>query len=77
MCVSSVGQVRATDGAVAVVLAGGRERAVPLLALGATARTVEPGDWLLLHTGLAVRRLDSGEAQELLAVLDDTGGGAP
>jgi hydrogenase maturation factor len=78
MCVSRVGQVRTTDGAMAVVMAGDGERAVPLVALGDEARLVEAGDWLLLHTGLAVRRLDSREATELLAVLDDTrGGGAP
>jgi hydrogenase maturation factor len=74
---SRVGQVSSTDGAVAVVLADDGERAVPLVALGADARLVEQGDWLLLHSGLAVRRLDTGEARELLAVLDDTGGGAP
>jgi hydrogenase assembly chaperone HypC/HupF len=77
MCVSRVGQVRSTDGTVAVVQVAGGERSVPLVALGADARLVESGDWLLLHTGFAVRRLDAGEARELRAVLDDTGGGAP
>jgi hydrogenase maturation factor len=62
----------------AVVTCGDGELAVPLVALGDEAQLVEAGDWLLLHTGLAVRRLDAREATDLLAVLDDRrGGGAP
>ncbi len=77
MCVSQVGQVRAADGAVAVVTLDGADRDVPLVALGDEAASVAPGDWLLLHTGLAVRRLDPASAAELLAALDETIGGRP
>jgi hydrogenase maturation factor len=31
-------------------------------------RTVEPGEWLLVHTGLAVETLDPGDAAELVAL---------
>ncbi len=77
MCVTRVGEVQASDGAVAVVAVDGRERDVPLVALGDEAAAVLPGEWLLLHTGLAVRRLDPREAAEMLAALDEIEGGAP
>jgi hydrogenase maturation factor len=47
------------------------------VALGDEAAAVLPGEWLLLHTGLAVRRLDPREAAEMLAALDEIEGGAP
>ena len=45
----------------------GRDRPVSLLVLDADGVEVHPGDWVLVHTGFAVRRLDPGEAAELLA----------
>jgi hydrogenase expression/formation protein HypC len=77
MCVTRVGEVRASDGEVAVVTVDGRDRDVPLVVLGDEAAAVLPGDWLLLHTGLAVRRLDAREAAELRAALDEIEGSAP
>jgi hydrogenase expression/formation protein HypC len=77
MCVNRIGQVRATDGTVAVVAFDGAARDVPLVALGDEAAPVAPGDWLLVHTGLAVRRLDPAGAAELLGTLDETIGGRP
>jgi hydrogenase maturation factor len=71
MCVTRVGEVRASDGEVAVVTVDGRDRDVPLVVLGDEAASVVPGDRLLLHTGLAVRRLGAREAAELLAALDE------
>jgi hydrogenase assembly chaperone HypC/HupF len=73
MCVSQPGRVRATHGPIAVVTVDGRDRDVPLVALGDEATAVVPGDWLLLQTGLAVRRLAAAEAAELVATL----GGVP
>jgi hydrogenase expression/formation protein HypC len=76
MCMSQLGGVRAADGTVAVVELDGRLQRVPLVALGDQAASVAPGDWLLLHTGLAVRRVDATEAAELGAALHETNGGA-
>jgi hydrogenase assembly chaperone HypC/HupF len=77
MCVNRLGHVRTSDGAAAVVTVEGRDRDVPLVALGDEAASVVPGDWLLLHTGLAVRRLDAREAAELRAALDEIERSAP
>lgn len=73
MCVTQVGRVTATDGRVAAVEVGGRERRVPLVALGDEAATVTLGDWLVLQTGLAVRRLDGDDAAAVLADLGAAG----
>jgi hydrogenase maturation factor len=75
--VSQLGRVRATDGMTAVVDLAGRVRQVPLVALGDDAVAVAPGDWLLLQTGLAVRRLEVAEAAELRAALAATKGEPP
>lgn len=77
MCMSQLGRVRAADGTLAVVELDGRLRRVPLVALGDQAGSVVAGDWLLLQTGLAVRRLDATETTELGAALHETEGGAP
>jgi hydrogenase maturation factor len=77
MCLSQLGCVRAADGTIAVVELAGRLQRVPLVALGDQAASVAPGDWLLLQTGLAVRRVDATAAAELGAALHETKGGAP
>jgi hydrogenase maturation factor len=77
VCVNQLGRVRATRGPIAVVTVGGRDRDVPLVALGHEGAVVVPGDWLLLQAGLAVRRLDARDVVELRALLGETEGGAP
>jgi hydrogenase assembly chaperone HypC/HupF len=52
----------------AVVDVDGTERRVSLAVLTLAGRTVEPGVWLLVHTGLAVETLDPGDAAELVAL---------
>ncbi|HEX7525518.1 MAG TPA: HypC/HybG/HupF family hydrogenase formation chaperone [Gaiellaceae bacterium] len=52
----------------AVVEIDGAERRVSLAVLTLDGRTVEPGAWLLVHTGLAVETLDPADAAELLAL---------
>ena len=70
MCLSMPALVLSVDrdGREAVVDVGGTERRVSLAVLTLDARTVEPGSWLLVHTGLAVETLDSVEAAELVAL---------
>jgi len=31
----------------------------------------EPGDWVLVHAGFAIQRLDAAEAQQTFAVIKD------
>ena len=52
----------------AVVDIDGVERRVSLAVLTLDGRTVEPGAWLLVHTGLAVETLDPADAAELVAL---------
>lgn len=62
------GQGDRCDGNVAVVdLAGTRARA----RLDALGEEVRVGDYLLIHTGFAIRRLDPEDAQETLKLFDD------
>jgi hydrogenase maturation factor len=77
MCMSRLGRVRAADGTIAVVELDGRLQRVPLVALGDQAGSVVAGDWLLLHSGLALGRVDATEAAELGAALHEANGGAP
>ena len=60
MCLSMPARVLAVDsaGREASVEIDGAERRVSLAVLTLEGRTVEPGAWLLVHTGLAVETLD-------------------
>ena len=70
MCVSMPARVLSVDrgGHEAVVDVDGTERRVSLVVLTLDGRTVEPGAWLLVHTGLAVETLDPADAAELVAL---------
>ena len=70
MCVSTAARVLTVDrdGREAVVEIDGAERRVSLAVLTLDGRTVEPGAWLLVHTGLAVEMLEPGDAAELVAL---------
>jgi hydrogenase assembly chaperone HypC/HupF len=70
MCLSMPARVLTVDGAgrEAVVEIDGAERRVSLAVLTLDGRTVEPGVWLLVHTGLAVETLDPADAAELVAL---------
>ena len=68
MCLSDVGHVIAVDGtrrSVTVDL-GGRNLEVSTVALGLDGPPVEVGTWLVVHTGLAVERLDARDARRIL-----------
>ena len=67
MCVSEAGLVLAVEGDErALVSVAGSERWVPLIVVtggrAGDGETVAPGDWLLIHTGLAVARITAEEA---------------
>lgn len=68
MCLAVPAKVIALEGNVATVdLAGTRARA----RLDALGEEVKVGDYLLIHTGFAIRRLDPEDAQETLKLFDE------
>ena len=71
MCLESPARVVAVDAdgrSATVDMYRGTGRTL-LLTLDAGDEPVAPGDWLLVHSGLAVARLDPGEAHELLELI--------
>lgn len=65
MCTTAPCRVLRTDGDLAVVSEHGRERTVLLLAAG---EPVAVDDWVLVHAGLVVRRIEQSEAVAANAV---------
>jgi hydrogenase expression/formation protein HypC len=70
MCLSEAARVIRVAGDVAVVELRGARRQVPLVLLTYEGEAVGEGDWLLLHTGLAVARITAAEAAEVNAIRD-------
>ena len=68
MCLSEAACVVEVDGDTAVVDRRGARHRVPLVMLTFAGEVVTPGDWLLLHTGLAVARISATEAAEVNAI---------
>jgi hydrogenase assembly chaperone HypC/HupF len=68
MCLSDAACVLDVDGDSALVELRGAHRRVPLVLLTFAGEPVRRGDWLLLHTGLAVARISAGEAAEVNAI---------
>jgi hydrogenase assembly chaperone HypC/HupF len=83
MCVETVGRVidiPDPDEGIALVDVDGAVKRVSLALLVVEGVEVSVGDWLLTHTGLAVRVIDDDEANRLLeersAILAVMGEGA-
>ena len=69
MCLEQVGRIRHVDargGQVVIDTAEGARRA-SLALLTLEDSTVHPGEWVMVHTGLVVRRIDEDTARSLLA----------
>lgn len=68
MCVTDVGQVvsLADGGGTAEIESAGRRRTVSLAVLVLEGTPVEVGDWVQVHTGLAVEVVDETTAARLL-----------
>jgi hydrogenase expression/formation protein HypC len=64
MCLGVPARVLETDGELATVDVGGAQREVSLMLLTGVA----PGDWVILHAGFAIQKLDPEEAEKTLAL---------
>jgi hydrogenase assembly chaperone HypC/HupF len=64
MCVAEAAQVIAVTDGMASVSVRGRVRIVPLTVIESLGVVVTPGDFVLVHTGLAVAVLTAQEAAE-------------
>jgi hydrogenase expression/formation protein HypC len=76
MCLGIPGQIveiTDTDNRVAKVDVSGVRRAVDVGLLWEGPDAVGPGDWVLIHVGFAISRIDEGEAQETLKALQALG----
>jgi hydrogenase maturation factor len=70
MCLGTVGLITAVRPDRSVeVQAGGRDITASLLAF---SDTVEPGDWVVVHSGLVLARLTEQEAREALELRNPT-----
>ncbi|RFU38388.1 hydrogenase assembly protein HupF [Actinomadura logoneensis] len=69
MCVEQVGRVVRIDDGTAVVVRGEARTGVSLVILDMEGVSVATGDWLVVHTGIAVRKISAAEAAELAAEL--------
>jgi hydrogenase assembly chaperone HypC/HupF len=82
MCLTAVGQVQSVDDVrgTAIVVMGQRRQEISLAPIVLEGHPVAVGDWVLIHTGLAVTLLDPYEAREILdatTMLDPPGGPEP
>jgi hydrogenase assembly chaperone HypC/HupF len=72
MCVAEAAQVLGVaDGMASVLVRGGRVQSVPLTVIESLGIVVTPGDFVLVHTGLAVAVLTAQEAAEQASFLSD------
>ncbi|MBP6978973.1 MAG: HypC/HybG/HupF family hydrogenase formation chaperone [Bacteroidales bacterium] len=67
MCLSIPARVISIDGDMATVSVGGTEYRASLQIV----EDVGVGDYILLHTGFAIQKLDSKEAEASLKVFDE------
>ena len=68
MCLAAPARVISVDGKVAHVDYGGVRTTARLDTL---TEKVEPGDYVLIHTGFAIQRLSPEDGRETLALFDE------
>jgi hydrogenase expression/formation protein HypC len=72
MCLGIPGQVVEVvdrEGGLAKVDISGVRREVSVALVDEPSAPVEPGDWVLIHVGFALARIDEDEARETLELL--------
>jgi hydrogenase assembly chaperone HypC/HupF len=81
MCLGIPGQVIEVlaeyDGQLGLVDVQGAQRRINLAMLDSDQETVNPGDWILIHMGFAMERIDEAAAKEALAGLELMGRPGP
>lgn len=70
MCLGIPVKVMEIDGQSAVVDVGGARREISLLLLD----DVKPGEWVILHAGFAIQKMNEEEAEKTLALLRELSG---
>ena len=76
MCLGIPGQIVEivdTENRVAKVDVSGVRRNIDVGLLGEGPDAVGVGDWVLIHVGFAISRIDEGEARETLRALEALG----
>lgn len=70
MCLALAGEVLSVDerAGTAVVETEGRLRKVSLAPIVLDGGRVSPGEWVVIHTGLAVAVVGEAEARELMEI---------
>lgn len=69
MCLGTPGRIVDLDGPRAQVDVGGARRLVDLTLIADQAPRL--GDWVLIHVGFALARLEEAEAEQTLALLHE------
>ena len=67
MCLAIPGKVTAVNGTCATIDMGGTKRDADIRFLD----SVRPGDYILVHAGFAIEKIDKKEAKKTLALLKD------
>jgi hydrogenase expression/formation protein HypC len=74
MCLGIPGQIiemlEGYGGQLALVDVSGAQRKINIGMLELDQQDIAPGDWVLIHMGFALDRIDEAEAQEALAGLE-------
>jgi hydrogenase assembly chaperone HypC/HupF len=77
MCLGIPGQVVEVlaeyDGQLGLVDVQGAQRRINLALLDSDQQALSPGDWVLIHMGFAMERIDEAAAREALAGLEMMG----
>ncbi len=76
MCLAIPGQIVEVSDALnhlARVAVAGVQRTVNVGLLDDDEGPAKPGDWVLIHVGFAISRIDEAEARETLALLERMG----
>ncbi|GAA0265554.1 hypothetical protein GCM10009527_072110 [Actinomadura nitritigenes] len=67
MCLEQIGRVVETGDGTATTAIGRRRLPLSLVILESQGTPVSPGDWLVAHCGIALRKITEDEAAGLLA----------
>lgn len=76
MCLAIPGQIQVMvdhERRLARVAIAGVQRTINIGLLDASTGGVVPGDWVLVHVGFAISRVDEAEAAATLALLEQLG----